>query len=40
MGELKTTLGDKVEFRMIYADKEKPIYFSNLRSCSFPPRFF
>ena len=24
--ELKTTIGDKVEFRMIYADKEKPLF--------------
>ncbi len=24
--ELKTTLGDKVEFRMIYVDKEKPLF--------------
>jgi thioredoxin 1 len=24
--ELKTTLSDKVEFRMIYADKEKPLF--------------
>ena len=26
IAELKTTLGDKVEFRMIYADKEKPLF--------------
>ena len=24
--ELKTTLGDKVEFRMVYVDKEKPLF--------------
>jgi thioredoxin 1 len=24
--ELKTTLSDKVEFRMVYADKEKPLF--------------
>jgi len=24
--ELKTTIGDKVEFRMVYADKEKPLF--------------
>ena len=24
--ELKTTMGDKVEFRMLYADKEKPLF--------------
>jgi thiol-disulfide isomerase/thioredoxin len=24
--ELKTTIGDKVEFRMLYADKEKPLF--------------
>jgi thiol-disulfide isomerase/thioredoxin len=24
--ELKTTIGEKVEFRMIYADKEKPLF--------------
>jgi thiol-disulfide isomerase/thioredoxin len=26
MTELKTTMGDKVEFRMVYADKEKPLF--------------
>jgi thioredoxin 1 len=26
MAELKTTLGDKVEFRMVYADKEKDLF--------------
>jgi thioredoxin 1 len=26
ISELKTTLGDKVEFRMLYADKEKPLF--------------
>ena len=26
IAELKTTLGDKVEFRMLYADKEKPLF--------------
>jgi thioredoxin 1 len=24
--ELKTTIGDKVEFRMLYADNEKPLF--------------
>ena len=32
MAELKTSLSDKVEFRMVYADKEKPL-FQQLRSC-------
>lgn len=26
MAELKTSLGDKVEFRMVYMDKEKPLF--------------
>ena len=26
IAELKTTIGDKVEFRMLYADKEKPLF--------------
>jgi thioredoxin 1 len=26
IAELKTTLGDKVEFRMVYVDKEKPLF--------------
>ncbi len=26
IADLKTTLGDKVEFRMIYVDKEKPLF--------------
>ena len=26
IAELKTTLGDKVEFRMIYVDQEKPLF--------------
>jgi thioredoxin 1 len=26
ISELKTTLADKVEFRMLYADKEKPLF--------------
>jgi thioredoxin 1 len=26
IAELKTTLGDQVEFRMVYADNEKPLF--------------